>query len=324
MTLPLPTQFINSLLTQLSHLTTPGTAQIRDDELRTQPQTQRHGHPRLTQAPSSVFPTSQLATLKPLMLTLHCIFPNEFLLALDILDRGLVRRVRSHTRAQHDMSAETGDGVASRKEDERAETQTQTQTQIQSKGPAKTVIEDFFFVASASTITSTSRSLFPASQQPGGGYHHQAQRQRQAWQEKGYEVRIKAWNCTCPSFVISAFRDLGPEPSSAPPSSSLSSQTEGADIEDAGSDHNHTTDHISDHASADADTPNTNAYYHAYSFGGTLPLHPESAPPVCKHILACLMAALCHDLGLNGEEEESQVVTICREEVAALCAGWGG
>ncbi|KAL4900043.1 hypothetical protein BDW74DRAFT_188749 [Aspergillus multicolor] len=314
MTFPLSSQFINNLLTQVSHLTTPDAAQTREDELGTQPQTQRHGHTRLNQAQPSAFPTAQLETLKPLMLTLHCIFPNEFLLALDILDRGLVRRVRSHARTQHDMSAETGD--------ERAVTQTQTQTrtQMEIKGPAKTALEDFFFVTSASTVTSTPRSSFPALRQPGGGDHHQAQRQRQAWQEKGYEVRIEAWNCTCPSFAISAFRDLGPEPSSPSPSSSPSSQTETADVMDAGFDRNH----AGDHASADADTPDTSAYYHAYSFSGTLPLHPESAPPVCKHILACLMAALCPALGPSGEDEGSRVVTLDRGEIAALCAGWGG
>lgn len=35
----------------------------------------------------------ELSRVKPLLLTLHCLFPNEFLLALDILDRRLVRKL---------------------------------------------------------------------------------------------------------------------------------------------------------------------------------------------------------------------------------------
>jgi hypothetical protein len=34
-----------------------------------------------------------LLRVKPPLLTLHCLFPNEFLLALDILDRRLVRKL---------------------------------------------------------------------------------------------------------------------------------------------------------------------------------------------------------------------------------------
>ncbi|KAL4815939.1 hypothetical protein BDW67DRAFT_163420 [Aspergillus spinulosporus] len=315
MTLPQAAQFINSLLLQISHHTTQNSHAVGNNELETQTQTQRRGHHRLTQAkPTSAFPTSQVANLKPLMLTLHCIFPNEFLLALDILDRGLVRRVRSHACSQHHTSTGTEDG-----EDEDKRT---SETQAQFKDSNQVTKEDFFFVTSASTISSTPKPPFTASQHPGGD-HHQAQRQRQAWQEKGYEVRLQAWNCTCPFFTISAFRDMALEPSS---SSSSSDQTVSAD----GDGNEKATQHPAGHesfsasASAGADTVDTNAYAAAYSFGGTLPLHQESAPPVCKHILACLLAALCPGLGVNGGNEEDRFVTLDREEIAALCAGWGG
>ncbi|KAL4996156.1 hypothetical protein BDV10DRAFT_172925 [Aspergillus recurvatus] len=308
MALPRATQFINTLLSQVSHHTVADIPSPGSNEPEAQTQIQRDSYPRSTQAqPTSAFPTSQLANLKPLMLTLHCIFPNEFLLALDILDRGLVRRVRSHARLQHNTPTEIGDEHAA-------------EIQHQFEGASETAKEDFFFVTSASTIQSTSRPPFPASQHPGGD--HQVQRQRQAWQEKGYEVRLQAWNCTCPSFTISAFGDIGVESSS--PSSSLSDQTVSTD--DAGNE-TVTPDRVGhDNPSADAgaDTAGISAYSNAYSFGGTLSLHAESAPAVCKHILACLLTALCPGLGVNGGSEGGRVVTLDMEEIAALCAGWAG
>ncbi|KAL4786695.1 hypothetical protein BJX76DRAFT_320503 [Aspergillus varians] len=309
MDLPQTTELINNILSQVSHYTTPTTPSAAENEPRSQ--TQRY--PRMIQPPSA-FPNSQLTNLKPLMLTLHCIFPNEFLLALDILDRRLIRRVRTrHKTASGDRDEDGNQDT----DEPAAETQIDVEDEVkENKGPE----EDFFFVTSASTIPSTSRSLFPASQL--GGDQRQLQKQKQ-WQEKGYEVRLQAWNCTCPSFTLSAFRNLGPGPLS-PPSSSCSSsplssspgKTENAEVDDE-----HPSDHA-DNADANADADATDTA--AYSFGGTLPLHRESAP-VCKHILACLLAALCPGLGGGeGEAEVGQFVTLDLEEIAALCAGWGG
>ncbi|KAL4912173.1 hypothetical protein BDW62DRAFT_195311 [Aspergillus aurantiobrunneus] len=295
MDIPQTTQFINNILFQISHCTT-STTPTGEDGLGNP--TQRH--PRLTQ-PSSAFPTFQLTNLKPLMLTLHCIFPNEFLLALDILDRGLVRRVRT----QH--ITETRGGDKTQEGDERA-----IKIPIEDPNKNRAPEEDFFFVTSASTIPRPSRLSFPASEP--GGDQRQMQKQTQ-WQEKGYEVRLQAWNCTCPSFTMSAFRSLGPDPSSSPLSSSKHT-------DDAEDDDDPAPDHSGNqNANADADASDADAY----SFGGTLPLHPESAPPVCKHILACLLAALCPGLGAgSGKAGSDRFVTIDMEEVAALCAGWGG
>ncbi|GAB1211069.1 hypothetical protein ATERTT37_000181 [Aspergillus terreus] len=75
MTLPSSTQFIETLLSQLSTHTKPPPTPTQDQG------------PRLSTLAASH------PTLKPLLLTLHCIFPNELLLALDILDRRLVRRL---------------------------------------------------------------------------------------------------------------------------------------------------------------------------------------------------------------------------------------
>lgn len=306
MDLPKTTKFINGILSQVSRCVTSTTAPPGEAGLEIQ--TQRH--PRLTKSEStSAFPNSQVTNLKPLMLTLHCVFPNEFLLALDILDRGLVRRVR--TRCRNESGERNGDEAHA----EREPTGVQSDEGGKDKNKSsKTQQEDFFFVTSASIASSTLRPSFPASQP--GGAQSQLQTQKQ-WQEEGYEVRLQAWNCTCPSFTLSAFHDLDPEPSSPPPSSSSSDQ--GGNIE--GNDSPMAAYDGGGGTSVDANVFDTAAY----SFGGTLPLHTESAPPVCKHILACLLAALCPGLdGGDGATSSEQFVSLDRDEIAALCAGWGG
>ncbi|KAL1955683.1 hypothetical protein VTO42DRAFT_8228 [Malbranchea cinnamomea] len=56
--------------------------------------------------PLSSLPADTLSRVKPLLLTLHCLFPNELLLALDILDKKLVRKCRIFSptsRRQHEV-----------------------------------------------------------------------------------------------------------------------------------------------------------------------------------------------------------------------------
>lgn len=145
--------------------------------------------------------------LKPLMLTLHCLFPNDFLPALDLLDRKLVRRIH----------------------------------------------EEIFLVMSTSSQTS----------------------------ERGYEVRLHAWNCNCSTFTLAVYR--------GPSENSSSSTGRG-------------TEHV------------------PYPFGGSLVRTVQPMPPVCKHILACVLQARCPEL--FGDEESTLVMSV--EELAGWCAGWGG
>lgn len=154
--------------------------------------------------------TGHSKTLKPLMLTLHCLFPNDFLPALDILDRKLVRRIM-----RSDQSA----------------------TSLEKPQ------EDIFIVISASAPPSLPSSSVS--------------------QEKGYEVRLRVWNCSCPTFTLSAYRD------SQPPA-------------------NHPTNELNQLA---------------YSFGGTLARGTARvSPPTCKHILACILYTRCPELfGVDGD-----------------------
>ncbi|KAJ6128337.1 Zinc finger SWIM-type [Penicillium samsonianum] len=143
-------------------------------------------------------------TLKPLMLTLHCLFPNDFLPALDILDRKLVRPIVRSDRCP--TSPETAQ-------------------------------EDIFIVISASVPPSLPGSLTLS-------------------QEKGYEVRLRAWNCSCPTFTLSAYRD-----SQLPANHPTNEQNQ--------------------------------AYSFGGTLArGTA----RVSPPTCKHILACILHARCPEL----------------------------
>ncbi|KAJ5164730.1 uncharacterized protein N7500_006560 [Penicillium coprophilum] len=135
------------------------------------------------------------SNLKPLMLTLHCLFPNDFLPALDILDRKLVRRIISDC-------AET---------------------------------EDVFIVISAAPSLAS---------------------------QKGYEVRLRAWNCSCPTFTLSAYRDQSP---------------------------------MNDPANEQNQLPYS---FGGTLARGTA----RVSPPTCKHILACILHVRCPELfGVDGD-----------------------
>ncbi|KAJ5661647.1 uncharacterized protein N7477_009263 [Penicillium maclennaniae] len=247
--------FVDSLVTELAFHT--GTDVHGGGQPRTRTASKQ------TQNALSGLPAWRLARVKPLMLSLHCVFPNDLLPALDILDRGLVQRL---------VCPDHLDAVI-------AQGQTSTAGLSPPHNPASSsgqaiVREDIFLVTSASDPRSVASSTF-ATQLP----------------EKGYEVRLHAWNCTCPTFALSAFRDLP---------SRLSSFTEARS-----------------HAVL-RDRDETIVY----PFGGTLTCATDrGSPPVCKHVLACVLFARCP--GLFEVEGDGKRV-VCIEELAGWCAGWGG
>ena len=250
--------FVDHLITQIAQFKAPAHSSPSDHTQR--PATHPEKQPQNALAR---LPPSELARIKPLILTLHCLFPNDLLPALDILDRGLVQRL---------VYADTSTQEAG----------LQQSIQPQDNQPPTNTLpgdEAVFLVISASTEhpQSTGPSSTPTTQD----------------QEKGYEVRLRAWSCTCPIFTLSAFRDPGLR---------LDPPTEPAFAVQG--ERWHDQDEV------------------VYPFGGTLPCATERAsPPVCKHILACILFARCSGLfGCAGHG--------CRlvgmDEVAGWCAGWGG
>jgi len=222
-----------------------------------QPRTQTAFPEKQTRNPLLGLPAPQLARVKPLMLTLHCLFPNDLLPALDILDRGLVQRL---------VRVDQVDTMTASDQDQTISTDTPSKLHIAQMIPR----EDMFLVTSVSNAPPHSASS-AATQEP----------------EKGYEVRLHAWNCTCPTFAISAFRNLASR-----------------------------LDHS--HVAMLRDQDDTVVY----PFGGTLTCATDrESPPVCKHILACILFARCP--GLFGADGNAKRV-VSTEELAGWCAGWGG
>lgn len=172
--------------------------------------------------------------IKQLFLTLHCLFPNEFLPALDLLDRQLVTRVTIRTSNEDDNVADTRAKV--------------------------------YYVRS-SQPTRTSRYQGTA-----------------ALGATSYEVRLEAWNCSCPAFTFSAFSHM---------------------TMDRGS-----IDYMEESIGQDNQGQQ-------WRFGGLMV--GNGAMPGCKHLLACVLVEKC---GLLSGFVQQKVVG--RQEAAGLGAGWGG
>lgn len=266
--LPSTRELVDSLLTELAafKLSAAGTNLHGLEPSRTQTAIQD----KQSQNSFSRLPGSELTRVKPIMLTLHCLFPNDLLPALDILDRGLVRRF---------VRADNVDTMITVSGHEQTVT-TEDQSTLQDSGSCVDPIppiEDMFLVTSA-----TAASPYSAATPSTSTTYEQV---------KGYEVRLHAWNCTCPTFALSAFRDL---------TLRLDSSAE----------RHSCTEMLHDQGPV------------VYPFGGTLNCATDrDSPPVCKHILACVLFARCP--GLFGAEGGGKRV-VSMEELAGWCAGWGG
>ena len=195
---------------------------------------------------------------KSVFTTLHFLFPHELLPALDLLDRKLVTQLRLMT------STVTDQGTVTPRPTEQTVPATDTEQ----------TTWEIFYVQSASATSSSSKtkSRYRRVYNPAGTY---------------YEVRLDAWNCTCPAFAYSAFGgslDLDQDQSRL---GDEDDQT-GSEMEGVGKE---------------------------WRFGGTLAREGNGAP-ICKHILAVTLGKSLP--GLFGNGVEKKVVT------ALEAAGWGG
>ena len=262
---PLSTEFVDSLINELAEFQATPT---HTNDFHP-PRTQSAPQERQTQNPLSQLPASQQARVKPLMLTLHCLFPNDLLPALDILDRRLVQRFVRNDNPNAEMAASDHDHQAeldpSVSQNETLGTESIDQTQP----------EHTFFVMSASTA-------------PPPGAHPSTLPTQEL--SKRYEVRLHAWNCTCPTFILSTFRGIRSR-------RQASTTTPGAE------------------------PPRDRRGIGFYPFGGTLTCATDRGSPICKHILASILFARCP--GLFGGGGNGQCL-VSKEELAGWCAGWGG
>lgn len=206
----------------------PGPRQFLDSLFAQLPRESTNQQEEVPSIPASCRLKALAGQDRRLFVTLHCLFPNELLPALDLLDR---QRVTKLVAAEHPHGRE---GVS------------------------------VYYVRSAQA---PSRSRY---QSAAGGQH--------------YEVRLHAWNCSCPAFTFAAFGNT-----SSDVNISLSEEASGGSGES-----------------------------HECGFGG-LRLGEEDTLPMCKHLMACFLVETCEDLLGNYIIKN----TVSKEELAAWAAGWG-
>lgn len=209
--------------------------------------------PESDETPASNPLASACPNTKSALLTLHTLFPNDFLPALDLLDSGLVTRfVLAPEPSTNAVEVDT-------KTDERRK------SEDANSAPPKRQIAITYQVRSAQQQKS----------------HPRSRTANTTTATTTYEVRLTAWSCSCPAFAFATF------------------PAEAADVENRDEDWSE--------GDADSDLPGR--------FGG---LTRGRDVPVCKHLLACVVAERCEGFAALVEERE-----VGREEVAGWAAGWG-
>ncbi|OJD20010.1 hypothetical protein AJ78_00026 [Emergomyces pasteurianus Ep9510] len=289
--LPNTAQFITSIIHQLSKFHPPSLrgATASSSRPRDQSNSGRYQHHHLPSTevdnnrnPLSQLPTPLLSKVKPLLLTLHCLFPNELLLALDILDRQGIKRYESYNH-KHGSSKGTAD-------DEKG----------QSRGGMGGGI---YFVPSSSPPSSSSyTSGMNPTRTNNNNNNRNNNNSNNDNPSNSHIVCLNAWNCSCPAFALAAYQHLD-----SPQTTTEAQQQNGGRGGGEGGDDllpaprpRHTCNDI-DYSDDDDDScsgynlPSTSTT--PFLFGGMLTRHSmrnmHYGTPVCKHLLACLLGSQC-------------------------------
>jgi hypothetical protein len=133
-----------------------------------------------------------------------------------------------------------------------------------------------------------------------------------------YQVRLRAWNCSCPAFAFSAF-----------PATTATVTTRHVENEETAAEvavhtslhHSNSTTHQELNNKKDSNNNDDDNADNKWIFGGISLVGKETTqpPPVCKHLLACVFVERCK--GLFGGFVEDREVGV--EEAAGWAAGWG-
>ncbi|KAF2443503.1 hypothetical protein P171DRAFT_432747 [Karstenula rhodostoma CBS 690.94] len=232
--------------------------------------------------------------VKKQMLALHVAFPNELLPALDLLDRSLVTRFRIRRDVEDHSEGAAPQGVRGRISEAHAEGTPGNKNTgggiIDAPTPDAEMLDAPHSASSDDGAQTTPQDSEHDMMMDSVYYVRSAQQRSSRFSSSfdaltSYEVRLSAWNCSCPAFAFSAFPPVPVHPEPPVPT-----------YEPDGGIH---------------------AEEGAWNFGGVG--LGEGIPPVCKHLLACVLAERC--AGLFGGCMEERVVSV--EEAAGWAAGWG-
>lgn len=255
-------------------------------------------------APTPANPLSSLSSIdKHTFLTLHVLFPNELLPALDLLDRGLITRIRAALPRVEQPSVEQSyltvqrDNRSNQHQDPGSDTpgvsrtlyaqRDQSQSRAGATGDQRALRYDDADAGQELPRRQLSTYYVRSAQQPSSRGNS---RYRNAIYEHptSYEVRLDAWSCSCPAFAFSAF-----------PAAPASTSSTGPQ----------------DDVGPYANVFGADQSSHGWCFGG---LTSGTNMPVCKHLLACVLVEHTAMFALFVEER-----TVSVEELAGWAAGWG-
>lgn len=246
------------------------------------------GEPKATQKeqahevpPSNPF-LSLPSSKKSLLATLHVLFPPPTLLqALDLLDRGLVTRISVVSNAELDINLKQDeDKNENPLAHEHANPGPRKDRPEKGATEIKTEREkSFFSVRSAQSRRSHPRHAGDTSSPSLGSSS------TSAGGGLVYTVRLRAWSCDCAAFAFSAF-----PPTEAHPyeDEEEDSSLEEEPYEEVG----------------------------GLSLNGRGKGRGDEGVPVCKHLIACLLAERWEEV-FGGYVKEKRVG---REEAAGICA----
>jgi hypothetical protein len=169
MTLPQSRAFITSLITSLNTSPTSTTA------------TSTSSNPLKQATPAE----------KSTLLTLHVLYPNELLAALDLLDRELVIKMIPHSPTKPPPTSEGSDiqmeGTTTESDNTATTATTATSSEDKNGIRDKGYDNAIYYVRSAQQTSSNSRFRDPVAS------------------STHYEVRTSSWSCSCPAFTFAAF-----------------------------------------------------------------------------------------------------------------------
>ena len=267
---------------------------------------------------------------KSLLLTLHALYPTHVLPALDLLDRRLIIKL-----TLSDNSAQQTSGVNKSDKSKGTDKDKQNDSLRDSDGTRISV----FYVPSTVQTTHRRRAA-PAGSSLSGDATASSASQATA-STTLYEVRIQAWNCTCSAFTYAALPTLLKPVATDPVSISnrLNSNSDYAEMAEGDNEQRDNSNNSDWRALAKDQTRRYRAperpsiiekpsvedsHSSGWSFGGGTKRNDGSAAanehaetPVCKHLLACVLAERCSAFA---ERVEERVVS--RADMAAWAAGW--
>jgi hypothetical protein len=263
------------------------------------------------------------ATRKQL-LSFQVVFPTEFVPALDLLDRRLVTRFHIRNEEQvADLKTVVDVG------DQQQDVHMMQGTTADSEAPSPQQQQENVHTR---TNPATPKEADPTDKDKTNHlnnntiyYVRSAQQQRSSRFATSYDtttyyqVRLRAWNCSCPAFAFSAFpattvttRHVGNEEEAAAAAAAVHTPLHN---------NNNSTTHQEENNEKGSNNNDDDNADNKWIFGGISLVGEETTqpPPVCKHLLACVFVERCK--GLFGGFVEDREVGV--EEAAGWAAGWG-